>query len=104
MHCKGVQLWPVTYPGCDATDDTVVQDEQRKVSNMNDCRDAWARLMRTAADQQAQRLQVPSASQSKSRLQLDPMSGSAQQRTLQCAFLPFLMYRLASDTVQAAAN
>ncbi|KAL0027923.1 hypothetical protein WJX79_002908 [Trebouxia sp. C0005] len=50
------------------------QEEQRKVSNMNDCRDAWARVMRTAADQQAQPLQVPSAAQSKARLQLDPIS------------------------------
>ena len=33
-----------------------LQEEQRKVSNMNDCRDAWAALMRTAAQQQAGQL------------------------------------------------
>ena len=65
-----------------ATEDPDVQEEQRKVSNMNDCRDAWARLMRTAADQQAQPLQVPSAAQGKARLQLDPMSGTHQQHSM----------------------
>jgi len=65
-----------------ATKDPVVQEEQRKVSNMNDCRDAWARLMRTAADQQAQPLQVPAATQSKARLQLEPMSGTDQQHSI----------------------
>ena len=34
----------------------VLQEEQRKVSNMNDCRDAWAELMRTGAQQQAGQL------------------------------------------------
>lgn len=34
----------------------ILQEEQRKVSNMNDCRDAWAELMRTAAQQQAGQL------------------------------------------------
>lgn len=34
----------------------MLQEEQRKVSNMNDCRDAWAELMRTAAQQQAGQL------------------------------------------------
>jgi len=65
-----------------ATEDPGVQEEQRKVSNMNDCRDAWARLMRTAADQQAQPLQAPSATQGKARLQLDPMSGTRQHYSL----------------------
>ena len=34
----------------------MLQEEQRKVSNMNDCRDTWAELMRTAAQQQAGQL------------------------------------------------
>ncbi len=63
-----------------ATEDPGVQEEQRKVSNMNDCRDAWARLMRTAADQQAQPLQVPSATPSKAKLQLDPITGTYEQQ------------------------
>lgn len=33
-----------------------LQEEQRKVSNLNDCRDTWAELMRTAAQQQAGQL------------------------------------------------
>ena len=57
----------------------VLQEEQRKVSNMNDCRDAWAKLMRAAADQQAQPLQAPPANQAKAGMQLQHLPGVADQ-------------------------
>lgn len=42
----------------------LLQEEQRKVSNMNDCLDAWAELMRTAAQQQGGQLKSVATNQS----------------------------------------
>lgn len=46
-----------------------MQEEQRKLSNINDCRDAWAELMRTAAQQQAGQLKPNLSTQSQPSLQ-----------------------------------
>ncbi len=56
----------------------MLQEGQRRVTNMNDCRDVWAKLMRTAADQQAQPLKGPTDSQARPGPQLDADSGTAR--------------------------
>ncbi|KAL3158178.1 hypothetical protein ABBQ32_011767 [Trebouxia sp. C0010 RCD-2024] len=53
------------------------QEEQRKLSNINDCRDAWAELMRTAAQQQAGQLKSGVSTRSQPSSQGFPGSSAA---------------------------